>query len=185
MPLITLLMTAATVALAGIGGLYYSYACSVMPGLRAVDDATFVRAMPRINTAIQNPTFGLSFVGAFFALAGVAAYSWVSGLASALPASVALACYTITLAITFGRISPLITPWPGLPTPAMPALAGNPLKAVGPNGIFTAPGCQWLPWWRLALHGLRFDSTIALASPRHGISLSGLFVVCGELSSCR
>jgi hypothetical protein len=30
----TLLMTAATVALAGIGGLYYSFACSVMPARR-------------------------------------------------------------------------------------------------------------------------------------------------------
>ena len=87
MEFITVLMTAATVALAGIGGLYYSYACSVMPGLRAVDDATFVNAMSRINTAIQNPMFALSFVGAFFALAGAAAFSWLNGLDSAVPAS--------------------------------------------------------------------------------------------------
>lgn len=107
MPAITLLMTAATVALAGIGGLYYSYACSVMPGLRAVDDATFVSTMSRINTAIQNPVFALSFVGAFFTLAGAAAYSWINGLDSALPASAALACYTGTLAITAGINIPL------------------------------------------------------------------------------
>ena len=106
MPLITLLMTAATVALAGIGGLYYSYACSVMPGLRAVDDATFVNAMTRINTAIQNPVFALSFAGAFVALAGASACSWLNGLNSALPASVALACYTATLLITFGKSIP-------------------------------------------------------------------------------
>lgn len=107
MPVITLLMTAATVALAGIGGLYYSYACSVMPGLRATDDATFVSAMSRINTAIQNPMFALSFVGAFLALAGSAAFSWANGLASALPLSVALACYAATLVITFGVNIPL------------------------------------------------------------------------------
>ncbi len=107
MEFITVLMTAATVALAGIGGLYYSYACSVMPGLRAVDDATFVNAMSRINTAIQNPMFALSFVGAFFALAGAAAFSWLNGLDSAVPASIALACYTATLAITFGVNIPL------------------------------------------------------------------------------
>ena len=107
MPVITVLMTAATVALAGIGGLYYSFACSVMPGLRAVDDATFVRTMSRINTAIQNPVFALSFAGAFLALMGTAAYSWANGLDSALPASVALACYTATLAITFGANIPL------------------------------------------------------------------------------
>ncbi len=107
MPVMTLLMTAATVALAGIGGLYYSYACSVMPGLRAVDDATFVRAMSRINTAIQNPVFAMSFIGAFFALAAAAAYSWGNGLDCALPAVLAFACYTATLAITFGVNIPL------------------------------------------------------------------------------
>ncbi|WP_426989356.1 hypothetical protein [Pseudarthrobacter sp. Y6] len=53
-------------------GLYYSFACSVMPGLRATDDATFVSAMSRINAAIQNPVSALSFVGAFLALAGSA-----------------------------------------------------------------------------------------------------------------
>ncbi|MCO4255255.1 hypothetical protein [Pseudarthrobacter cellobiosi] len=53
MEVITLLMTAATVALAGIGGLYYSYACSMMPGLRATDDHTFVSAMSRINPPIR------------------------------------------------------------------------------------------------------------------------------------
>lgn len=73
----------------------------------AADDATFVQAKARINTAIQNPVSGLGFVGAFFSLAGVTAYSWVSGLASALPASAALTCYTITLAITFGVNIPL------------------------------------------------------------------------------
>ena len=107
MEAITLLMTAATVALAGIGGLYYSYACSVMPGLRATDDATFVSSMSRINTAIQNPVFALSFVGAFLALAGSTALSWANGLASALPISVALACYAATLVITFGVNIPL------------------------------------------------------------------------------
>lgn len=107
MLVITLLMTAATVSLAGIGGLYYSYACSVMPGLRATDDATFVTAMSRINTAIQNPVFALSFFGAFLSLAGAAVFSWANGLGSALPVSVAWACYVATLAITIGVNIPL------------------------------------------------------------------------------
>lgn len=107
MQVLTLLMTASTVALAGIGGLYYSYACSVMPGLRATDDATFVSAMTRINTAIQNPWFALSFFGAFLSLAGTAVYSWTNGLDSALPVTVAWVLYTATLAITVGVNIPL------------------------------------------------------------------------------
>lgn len=98
---ITLLLSAATVTLAGIGGLYYSYACSVMPGLRSTDDATFVSAMSQINSAIQTPVFALSFFGAFLSLAAASAFSWGNGLDSAAPVSVALACYTATMAITF------------------------------------------------------------------------------------
>lgn len=107
MQVITLLMTIATVALAGTGGLYYSYACSVMPGLRATDDATFVNAMSRINAAIQNPVFALSFFGAFLALTGAVAYSWVNSLGSALPAALAWAFYTATLIITISVNIPL------------------------------------------------------------------------------
>jgi len=107
MLVITLLLTASTLALAGIGGLYYSYACSVMPGLRSTDDATFVSAMSRINTAIQNPVFALSFFGAFLSLAAASAYSWANGYGSAVPATVAFACYAGTLAITFTVNIPL------------------------------------------------------------------------------
>ncbi|MEJ1193553.1 anthrone oxygenase family protein [Pseudarthrobacter sp. CCNWLW207] len=107
MHVITLLLTAATVALAGIGGLYYSYACSVMPGLRATDDATFVSAMSRINSAIQNPVFALSFFGAFLSLAAATVYSWANGLGSSLPSTVALAFYTATLVITMAVNIPL------------------------------------------------------------------------------
>lgn len=107
MQVITLLLTAATVALAGIGGLYYAYACSVMPGLRSTDDATFVSAMSRINTAIQNPVFALSFFGAFLSLTGAVAYSFFNGLGSALPVALAWAFYTATLVITIGVNIPL------------------------------------------------------------------------------
>lgn len=107
MQVITLLLTAATVALAGIGGLYYSYACSVMPGLRSTDDATFVSAMQRINSAIQNPVFALSFFGAFLALTGALIYSWINGLDSTLPAALAWAFYTATLVITIAVNIPL------------------------------------------------------------------------------
>lgn len=107
MQAIALLMTAATVTLAGIGGLYYSFACSVMPGLRATEDGTFVSAVSRINAAIQNPVFALSFFGAFLSLSGTAVYSFATGLASALPVTIAWAFYTATLVITFAVNIPL------------------------------------------------------------------------------
>ena len=107
MQMTVLFMTAATIALAGIGGLYYAFACSVMPGLRATDDATFVSAMTRINGATQNPAFAVSFFGAFVFITGAVAFSWMNGLASTLAAGLAWACYTATLLITFGLNIPL------------------------------------------------------------------------------
>lgn len=104
---ITLMMTAATVTLAGVGGLYYSFACSVMPGLKATEDGTFVIVMSRINIAIQNPVFALGFFGAFFSLTGAAVYLSVNGLDSALPVGLAWAFYTASLVITFAVNIPL------------------------------------------------------------------------------
>ncbi|QUQ62359.1 integral membrane protein [Kutzneria sp. CA-103260] len=58
------MLVLATVA-TGLGaGLFYAFSCAVMPGLRRSDDATRVQAMQRINEAIQNPVFALSFAGA-------------------------------------------------------------------------------------------------------------------------
>ena len=54
----------ATLASGLQAGLYYAFSCAVMPGLSRGDDRTFVAAMQQINTAIINPWFMLSFVGA-------------------------------------------------------------------------------------------------------------------------
>src|ERR671916_3351001 len=41
-------LVAATVAMGLLAGLFYSYACSVMPGLSRTDDRTFVSGMQQI-----------------------------------------------------------------------------------------------------------------------------------------
>lgn len=46
-----------------LAGLFYAYACSVMPGLRGSSDATVVDAMQHINRSIQNPAFFATFLG--------------------------------------------------------------------------------------------------------------------------
>lgn len=54
----------ATVLLSGlVAGLFYSYSCSVNPGLRALSDSEYIKAMQAINIAIQNPAFFISFMG--------------------------------------------------------------------------------------------------------------------------
>ncbi|MFN8193197.1 MAG: anthrone oxygenase family protein [Nocardioidaceae bacterium] len=53
-------------------GTYYVFSCGVMPGLARGDDETFVRAMQGINTAIVNPAFLVTFLGAPLLAVGAA-----------------------------------------------------------------------------------------------------------------
>ncbi len=69
----TVVLVAALVAAGLIAGLFYAYACSVLPGLARGDDRTFVEGMRGINIAIVNPVFLLTFLGAPL-LAGVAVF---------------------------------------------------------------------------------------------------------------
>jgi uncharacterized membrane protein len=63
---ITLLATAFTTAL--IAGLFYSWSCSVIPGLGKLTDANYLLAMQSINREILNPVFFMSFMGTLFLL---------------------------------------------------------------------------------------------------------------------
>lgn len=68
----TAVLLAATMTTGLSAGLFFAFACSVMPGLGQASDRTFVEAMQRINVAILNPWFFVVFVGAFL-LTGLAA----------------------------------------------------------------------------------------------------------------
>ena len=47
-----------------IAGVFYIFACCVMPALARSDDRVYVEVMRNINDVIQNPVFFLSFMGA-------------------------------------------------------------------------------------------------------------------------
>ncbi|OHV35353.1 hypothetical protein BCD49_04485 [Pseudofrankia sp. EUN1h] len=68
-----------------MAGLYFAYACSVMPGLRATDDRTMVGTMQSINVAILNGWFLLVFVGAPLLTLAAGAVHLPSGGRAALP----------------------------------------------------------------------------------------------------
>ena len=57
-------LIAAIVTTALQAGLYYAFACAVLPGLERGDDRTFVAAMQQVNVAIINPWFLVTFLGA-------------------------------------------------------------------------------------------------------------------------
>lgn len=64
------ILIAALVMSGLIAGTYYAYASSVMLALRKTGDRTFIEVMQKINVAIENPIFLLTFLGALV-LAGV------------------------------------------------------------------------------------------------------------------
>jgi uncharacterized membrane protein len=60
----TVILALATVAAGATAGVFLLYAIAIMPGLRRVDDRTFVAAFQAIDRAIVNPVFiGGCFLG--------------------------------------------------------------------------------------------------------------------------
>lgn len=57
-------LVAATIAVGLMAGVFYVYAHAIMPGLRRVDDRTFVASFQAIDRAIINPWFIPVFIGA-------------------------------------------------------------------------------------------------------------------------
>lgn len=94
------LLTART--LAGLlAGVFFAYATSVMPALRAMDDDTFLTVMNKINVVIVNPVFLVVFLGA--PLAAVAVLAWdrnpwaIAGAVLALVTLLVTAVFNIPL----------------------------------------------------------------------------------------
>ncbi|MFB7594721.1 DUF1772 domain-containing protein [Streptomyces sp. NPDC056160] len=54
----------ATVVTGLLAGVFYVFACAVMPALARSDDRTYAEVMRNINDVIQNPVFLLAFLGA-------------------------------------------------------------------------------------------------------------------------
>lgn len=101
-------LVAATVLMGLIAGFFYAYACSVMIGLKQVDDRTFIVAMQEINASVRNAWFAPSFFGALI-VTGVAAI--LAGLRRDRPLFLwtlgALILYAAAFMMTLGISVPL------------------------------------------------------------------------------
>src|SRR5690606_27039454 len=92
---------AATITTGLSAGLFFAFACSVMPGLGQASDRTFVEAMQRINVAILNVWFLIAFVGAVLLTALASSLHLPADARAVLPWSVAaLVLYGTGLVIT-------------------------------------------------------------------------------------
>lgn len=132
----TAVLLFSVVTLGLMAGLFYAFAGAVMPGLRRAGDRAAVDVMQRINAAIQNPLFGLIFVGA---LAGtLLAVVQNTGRPDVfVPLLVALVLYAVTLAVTFAVNIPLNNRLDGL---------GDPAGLADPAGQRAAFFTPWVRW---------------------------------------
>jgi uncharacterized membrane protein len=131
----TLFLVLATVSMGLAAGLFYTFQISVMRGLAASDDRTYVAAMQSINVKILNIWFALSF-GFALPLTIVAAILLI-GEGAALAWTVAAAVlYFAVIVITFARNVPL----------------NNALNAAGDRDPAAARRAFEKPWvrWNLA-----------------------------------
>lgn len=102
----TITLMAATISMGLVAGVFALYAHTVMPGLGATDDRTFVGAYQSMDRSIVNPWFiGGCFLGALvltaaaaFATRGGPAFPWVVA---------ALTVYLVAVVVTFAVHLPL------------------------------------------------------------------------------
>jgi uncharacterized membrane protein len=99
-------LLAATLTMGLITGTFVLYAHTIMPGLRATDDRTFVAAFQAIDRAIINPWFmATGFIGALALTAAATATSLGRGT---LPwVAAALVLYIVAVVITAAVHVPL------------------------------------------------------------------------------
>lgn len=104
----TVLLGAAALCMGLMAGLFFAFTVSVMPGLGAGDDRTFITAMQNINDKIENGLFGLTFTGALLLALIVAPLLWRGRQrAAALWTGAAASCYLLVLVLTMGVEIPL------------------------------------------------------------------------------
>ena len=91
----------ATLTMGLMAGVFAIYANAIMPGLGRTDDRTFVGAFQSIDTAIINPLFLMTFVGALVFTGIAAALHLGEDVRSVLPwIAVALVLYLAVVVIT-------------------------------------------------------------------------------------
>jgi uncharacterized membrane protein len=88
-------------------GLFATYSYSVMPGLRAAGDQTFVEAMRKINIHMLNGWFALCFGGALVFTLAAALLQLGAGGPVLWWTVAGLVLYVAVLVITFGVNVPL------------------------------------------------------------------------------
>jgi uncharacterized membrane protein len=133
---VVLALTALSMGL--MAGVFFTFANSVLPGLRRSDDKTFVTAMHHINVVIQNGAFLLCFMGALLLGILAAALHLASGTRRILPwVLAALVLYAVVFLVTMAINVPLNNKLDA---------AGDPAKITNFAAVRDAFEVSWVRW---------------------------------------
>ncbi|MDX6363232.1 MAG: hypothetical protein QOC85_2242 [Streptomyces sp.] len=127
---------AATVAMGLIAGVFYVFACAIMPSLARSDDRVYIEVMQNINDVIQNPVFFLSFLGALV-LTAVSAWQLRGSGGLRWWVRAALLAYVLAFVFTVAVNIPLND---GL------ADAGDPARIADPAAVRDRFEDTWVAW---------------------------------------
>ncbi|AZL11035.1 MAG: anthrone oxygenase family protein [Brevibacterium aurantiacum] len=84
-----------------LAGLFFAFSIAIIPGLRRVDDSTYVRSFRAINTAILNLVFLLAFcLAPLSAVTAVVLRLWSGGSGPVMWLVIAAVCSVLTFLIT-------------------------------------------------------------------------------------
>ncbi|MEU0370550.1 anthrone oxygenase family protein [Streptomyces sp. NPDC006283] len=128
-------LASATVATGLVAGVWYAFACAVMPALGRSEDRTYVEVMQNINEVIENPVFFAGFFGALI-LTAVSAWQlrrtptgrWVTA---------ALVLYVLVFLVTSAANVPLNNEL---------AAAGAPKGIADPGAVRESFEDPWVLW---------------------------------------
>ncbi|MER6298892.1 anthrone oxygenase family protein [Kitasatospora sp. NPDC001539] len=134
----TITLVGAVLTTGWSAGLFYAYACSVMPGLAVVGDRAFIDTMQRINTAILNGWFMLSFLGAPVLIVAAGVLQWRAGSRTALAWLAAAAVLSLAVLVITGVVN--------VPLNDRLAAAGAPDALTDPAAVRAAFEDVWVRW---------------------------------------
>ncbi|MDN5774106.1 MAG: DUF1772 domain-containing protein [Brevibacterium aurantiacum] len=91
-----------------LAGVFFAFSCAVAPGLRRVDDGSYVRVVRAVNSAILNGWFlTIFFFAPLTAVASAAAQFLIAGRDTSATLFVGAICSILTFAITSAVNVPL------------------------------------------------------------------------------
>jgi len=156
-----LALLASTLSVGMMAGLFTGFSYAVMPGLKILDDRSWVAAMQHINKVILNGWFMTAFMGAVLFTAAAVVLIWISANRAALPW--VIAALVLALVMFIGTMAV------NVPLNDQLAAAGDPSGITDLAGLRESVEAKWIAWNTVrGVASLGSLAALALALVTHG-----------------